>query len=103
MVVCSGGMLDKNSLLDSHILRAVGCPPSNARKLKMEDILEVQGIPSSFEKRIKQRADRMVRKKFLNYSRDGTYVFSRDSDGKYGWREATVGDRVMNAVGQYFS
>jgi len=68
--------------------------------MTIEQILEKRGTTNPNLRRLMQEeADNMVRRRFLFYDKDRTYVFSKDHQGNYSWQPATIIDKLRD----YFS
>ena len=66
-------------------------------KRSISDIIKNRNITdNSFKELCGQEADSMVERKFLSIEKTGTYVFSKDKQGNYFWKEATFGDKIAN-------
>ena len=64
-------------------------------KRTIEQILTERNIQEeSLRTLCQEEADRMVKKRFLYIKNRETYIFSRDSRGRYSWQPAPIKDVI---------
>lgn len=89
-MLIEGGNVETRARME--VLTEFILEPKGARK-SMDDIYAARGITDSYMKSLCSReAETMAQERFMHCGEDGSYVFSRDENGSYFWKKATIKD-----------
>src|SRR3972149_11803487 len=90
---------DLKALAKIHIVAHMGFSSRIGLKKTLADICrEREIIEEDLEEAIGLELEDMVKKRYLNYSAEGTYVFSKDGEGYYLFNKATLRDKMINRI-----